>query len=102
MLYLSGITGLDPRTKQMAGETIEEQTRQAIDNCRSILAAAGATLDDVATVLVLLARPADFTGMNEAYAKAFPTDPPARAVSRLGPEIPGVLVSIMMTAAASS
>jgi 2-iminobutanoate/2-iminopropanoate deaminase len=36
--------------------------------------------------------------MNEAYAQFFPTDPPVRAVTRLGPELPGVLVSVMMTA----
>jgi 2-iminobutanoate/2-iminopropanoate deaminase len=97
-IYVSGTVGLDVKTGQMAGETIKEQTRQAILNCRSILAAAGATLDDVASVLVLLARPADFAGMNEEYAKFFAMDPPARAVTRLGVELPNVLVSIAMTA----
>ncbi len=99
MVYLSGIVGLEPSTNQMAGATIQEQTRQAIHNCRAILAAAGAKLEDVVTVLVLLARPSDFAGMNEEYAKFFPTEPPARAVTRLGVELPNVLVSIMMTAA---
>jgi 2-iminobutanoate/2-iminopropanoate deaminase len=102
MLYLSGIVGLDPRTNQMAGVTIQEQTRQAIQNCRAILGAAGAKLEDVVTVLVLLARPADFSGMNDEYAKFFAADPPARAVTRLGVELPNVLVSIMMTAAVAS
>jgi 2-iminobutanoate/2-iminopropanoate deaminase len=99
MVYLSGIVGLDPTTNQMAGGTIQEQTRQAIHNCRAILAAAGTKLEDVVTVLVLLARPSDFSGMNEEYAKFFPVDPPARAVARLGVELPNVLVSVMMTAA---
>jgi 2-iminobutanoate/2-iminopropanoate deaminase len=36
--------------------------------------------------------------MNEAYAAFFPTDPPARAVAKLGVELPNVLVSIKMTA----
>lgn len=36
--------------------------------------------------------------MNEAYAEVFANDPPARAVGRLGPELPGILVSILMTA----
>lgn len=99
MLYLSGITGMDPATKQMAGATIQEQTRQAMKNCAAILAAGGAGLDDVVSVLVLLARPGDFAGLNEEYARTFPTDPPARAVSKLGVEVPGLLVSIMMTAA---
>ena len=97
-IYTSGIVGLDPKTNQMAGTTIQEQTRQAIRNCENILRAGGATLDDVVEVHVLLTRPADFAGLNEEYAKFFPADPPARAVSRLGVEIPNVLVSIKMVA----
>ena len=46
----------------------------------------------------LLAQPDDFAGMNKAYAAVFAKDPPARAVARLGPELPGIRVSIMVTA----
>lgn len=97
-IYVSGTVGIDPKTKQLAGSTIQEQTRQAMINCESILRAAGAKLDHVVEVLVLLARPDDFSGLNEEYAKFFPSDPPARAVAKLGVELPGVLVSIKMTA----
>lgn len=97
-IYVSGTTGVDPKTNQMAGATIQEQTRQALINCRNILRAAGAELDHVVDVHVLLARPGDFAGLNEEYAKFFPTDPPARAVGKLGVELPNVLVSIKMTA----
>jgi reactive intermediate/imine deaminase len=97
-IYTSGIVGLDPQTQQMAGTTIQEQTRQAIRNCENILRAGGATLDDVVEVHVLLTRPADFAGLNEEYARFFRTDPPTRAVARLGVEIPNVLVSIKMVA----
>ena len=54
--------------------------QQALANCEAILRAAGASLDDVVDVLVLLARPADFAGLNEAYAKFFPRR--LRALSR--------------------
>jgi 2-iminobutanoate/2-iminopropanoate deaminase len=97
-VYVSGTAGIDPATGQLAGSTIQEQTRQALVNCESILRAAGAKLEDVVEVLVLLARPDDFPGLNEAYAKFFPADPPARAVAKLGVEIPNLLVSIKMTA----
>jgi 2-iminobutanoate/2-iminopropanoate deaminase len=100
-LYVSGIAGIDPVTNQLAGSTIQEQTRQALVNCRNILRAAGATLEDVVDVLVLLARPNDFAGLNEEYARFFPTDPPTRAVTKLGVELPNVLVSIKMTAVLS-
>ncbi len=97
-IYTSGIVGFDPKTNVPAGTTIQEQTRQAVINCETILRAAGATLANVVEVLVLLTRPGDFAGFNEAYATFFPTDPPVRAVAKLGVEFPNVLVSIKMTA----
>lgn len=98
VIYVSGTTGTDVTTGQLAGPAIQDQTRQAMRNCAAILAAGGATLDDVVQVTVLLADPADFGGLNAEYAATFPTEPPARAVAKLGVELPGVLVSIMMTA----
>lgn len=97
-VYVSGMVGMDPATGALAGPSIQEQTRQALRNCDAVLRAAGASLDDAVMVTVLLAHPEDFDGMNEAYAEVFANDPPARAVGRLGPELPGILVSILMTA----
>ena len=97
-IYVSGMTGVDVITNTMAGTTIRDQTRQALANCRAIVEAGGGTLADVVQVMVLLANPTDFAGMNEEYANAFPIEPPARAVTKLGVELPNVLVSIMMTA----
>jgi 2-iminobutanoate/2-iminopropanoate deaminase len=97
-IYVSGIVGIDPTTNQMAGPTIQDQTRQALVNCENILRAAGAKLENVVEVLVLLAKPEDFAGLNDEYAKFFPSDPPTRAVAKLGVEVPNVLVSIKMTA----
>ena len=91
-LYVSGMTGFD------AGETIQQQTTQALNNCLAIVEAGGGTKPDIAQVTVLLTHPEDFAGMNEAYAGFFPTEPPARAVTKLGVELSNVLVSISMTA----
>ena len=97
-VYVSGTVGIDTMTGKLAGATIQEQTRQALANCQAILEAALATMDDVVEVGVLLADPADLAGMNEEYALRFATEPPTRYVAKLGVEIPGVLVSIRMTA----
>jgi reactive intermediate/imine deaminase len=97
-VFVSGTTGVDPSTGVLAGPTIEDQTRQALVNCEAILRAGGASLDDVLEVGVLLSDPSDFAGMNEEYARWFPSDPPARYAAKLGAEIPGLLVSIRMTA----
>ncbi|MEO8020188.1 MAG: Rid family hydrolase [Pseudomonadota bacterium] len=97
-IYVTGVPGIDPVTRKVSGPTIQEQTRQALINCENILRAAGATLADVVEVQALLAKPDDFGGLNEEYAKFFRSDPPVRSVARLGPELPGVLVSIRMVA----
>jgi 2-iminobutanoate/2-iminopropanoate deaminase len=97
-IHVSGMVGLDVASGQLVGSTIQEQTRQALLNCLAVVEAASGRPEDVAQVTVLLARPEDFDGMNEAYAAVFATEPPTRAVARLGPELSGVLVSIMMTA----
>src|SRR5215211_843676 len=100
-ICVSGMTGTDPATGDLAGGTIQVQTRQAIANCLAILEAGGAGYDDIVEVGILLTNPADFARLNEEYARAFPTDPPARYVAKLGVELPGVLVSIRMTAITS-
>ena len=97
-VHISGIVGIDPSTGSLAGGTIQDQTRQALKNCESILHAGGANLDDVVEVGVLLTNPADFAGLNEEYARWFPSIPPARYVAKLGVDLPGLLVSIRMTA----
>jgi len=97
-VFVSGTTGIDPSTGALAGDNIQVQTRQALANCEAILQAGGATLDDVVDVGVLLADPDDFAGMNEEYARWFPANPPTRYAAKLGPQIPGLLVSIRMTA----
>ena len=97
-LIVSGIVGIDPSTGKLAGGTIQEQSRQALTNCDAILQAGGAKLDDVIEVGVLLTNPTDFGGFNEEYTRWFPSEPPARYVARLGVDLPGLLVSIRMTA----
>ena len=97
-VFVSGTVGIDPSSGSLAGETIQEQTRQALTNCRAILQAGGASLDDVVEVGILLADPADFAGLNEEWARWFPADPPTRHGVKLGVDVPGLLVSIRMTA----
>jgi reactive intermediate/imine deaminase len=97
-LLLSGIVGINPSTGSLVGDTIQDQTRQAMENCAAILEAGGASLDDVLEVGVLLTNAADFTGLNEEYARWFASEPPTRYVAKLGVELPGLLVSIRMTA----
>jgi 2-iminobutanoate/2-iminopropanoate deaminase len=97
-VLVSGIVGIDPSTGELAGDTIQDQTRQALKNCRTILEAGGADLDDVIEVGILLTHPDDFAGLNEEYGTWFPSQPPTRYVAKLGVDLPRLLVSIRMTA----
>lgn len=97
-VYVSGTVGVDVRTGETAGDTIQEQTRRALANCEAILKAAGAGWEDVVEIGILLTRPEDFAGLNEEYARWFPSASPARYVAKLGVELSGILVSIRATA----
>jgi 2-iminobutanoate/2-iminopropanoate deaminase len=85
-LFLSGQIALDPATGQLVGETAAEQTGQVMKNLAAVLAAAGATFDDLVKTTIFLADLNDFTAVNEVYGAVFSGVPPARAtveVSRL-------------------
>ena len=78
-VYASGQIALDPATGQLVAGGIAEQTEQVLKNVTAVLEAAGTRLDQVIKTTVFLADMAEFTAMNEVYAKFFVNDPPARA-----------------------
>ena len=55
------------------------QAEQAFANVRAILEAAGLGLENVVKTTVFLADLADFTAVNDAYARAFRAPFPARS-----------------------
>ncbi|MFW3146626.1 MAG: Rid family detoxifying hydrolase [Thermoplasmatota archaeon] len=78
-VFVSGQLGLVPGTRQFAGETIAEQTEQAMENIAAILDAACSSLEQVLKVTVYFEDLSDFSKFNEVYAGYFKDDPPARA-----------------------
>jgi len=97
-VYLSGQIGLDPVTGNLRDGT-EAQTRQVFANLKAVAAAAGATLDDMAKVTLLLVDMADFAQVNEIMASFFTQPYPARATYQVAAlpkgarvEVEGVLV----------
>ena len=80
-LFISGTSGVDPKSGSLAGAGIRTQTRQVLENIQAILAAAGATPDDVVHVQINLLNMADFAEMNRAYADFFSEPFPARTVT---------------------
>jgi 2-iminobutanoate/2-iminopropanoate deaminase len=78
-LFVSGQIALDPATMQIVEGDTAAQTARVLENLKGIVEAAGSSLDKAVKTTVYLKDMADFTAMNEVYAKYFPSDPPARA-----------------------
>ncbi len=74
----SGQTGIDPATGTLAEGGVAGQTDRVLQNVRAVLQAGGAELSDVVKTTVFLADMADFTAMNEVYARWFGDHKPAR------------------------
>jgi len=79
-LYLAGQVAIDPKTKKMMKDaSIEEQTKQVLENLKAVLEAAGMTMDNVVSSSVFMQDLNDFKAMNGVYATYFTKTPPARA-----------------------
>jgi 2-iminobutanoate/2-iminopropanoate deaminase len=79
LIYTAGQLGIVPGTKEFAGPDIETQTRQALENVKEVLEAAGSCLQHVVKTTVFLLDMAEFGRMNGVYAEFFPENPPARS-----------------------
>jgi 2-iminobutanoate/2-iminopropanoate deaminase len=92
LVYTAGQVAHDAGGALIEGG-IEEQTRQALENVRTCLEAAGCSLDDVQKVNAYLADLGDFEGYNGVYREFFAEPYPARTSVQAGLP-PGILVEI--------
>ena len=102
LVFVAGQGPFDPGSGAIVGETIQEQTRQAMRNVEAILSAAGSSLDRVANVLFLLTNPEDFAGFNEEWTRWFPTQPPARSGAKHPLANPEFRISLSVVAEAGA
>ena len=79
LVFIAGQAGIDPATGQVPEGGFAAEARQAFENLRTVLAAAGLGLDRVAKTTVYLTAADDFPAMNELFGEFFPTSPPTRA-----------------------
>ena len=100
LIFVSGQGPVDPATGRIVGDTIQEQTRQALRNVQAILEAAGSSMDRVVSATFVLSEPDDFPGLNEEWARWFPNDAPARSGARHPAPPPGVRISMAVIAEA--
>lgn len=78
-VYTAGQIALDPVSMDIVPGGVTEQTEQVMKNLKAILSAAGTDLQHVLKTTVFLADMADFTAMNEVYARHFGEHRPARS-----------------------
>ncbi len=78
-IYLSGQLGVAPSTGNLVSTDVREQTRQALENLKAVLAAAGATPAQVCKTTVFLTDMEDFAAVNAVYAQVFGVEAPARS-----------------------
>lgn len=97
-VYTAGQIPLDPKTGNFVEGGITTQTRQALENLKAVLEAAGSSLDQVVKAMVFLKNMADFAAMNEVYAEYLGNSKPARSTVAAA-ELPrGALIEIDLVA----
>lgn len=79
IIYLSGQIGNRIGTREVVPGGVRAETRQTLENIRTVLEAAGSSLAHVFKCTVFLADMAEYAAMNEVYASYFPVRPPARS-----------------------
>lgn len=100
-IYIGGQNGVD-ETGTVVSDDVAAQSVQAVENARTALAAAGASLDDVISWTVLLGASAD---LGAAYGAIAPTlaregAPPLVTAARVaGLGVPGALIEVSAVAA---
>jgi 2-iminobutanoate/2-iminopropanoate deaminase len=88
LLFVSGAGAHEPKTHKVVPGPISNQVKQCLENIKTVLEAAGSSLDKVLKCTVFLTDIADFPAMNEVYHTYFPTNPPARSTMAVK-DLPG-------------
>lgn len=78
VLYCSGTLPLDPATDELVTTSAGAETTRCLENLASVSRAAGTELARALRLTVFTTDLGSFDEINEAYARFFPGEPPAR------------------------
>lgn len=92
-VYVSGQLGIDPTTNNLV-DGIEAQAHQAFRNIRAVAQAAGAELDDIVKLSILMIDLGAFAKVNDIMAGYFKQPYPARATYQVAALPKGALIEI--------
>lgn len=93
-VFTSGQLGLDPATGKLAGESVQEQAKQALINLGEVLKSGGADYDSVLKTTVFLQNMSDFAEVNAIYGTFFKENCPARSCFAVAALPMGALIEI--------
>lgn len=96
LVFTAGMGPLDPETRQVVGDTIEEQTELTIDNLVAVLEEAGTSIDHAVKATVHLQDLGDFAAFNRVYERRFGDPKPVRTT--VGSNLLGIMVEIDLVA----
>jgi 2-iminobutanoate/2-iminopropanoate deaminase len=91
-LHVSGQVPRDFRSGALVGTTVEEQAHQVLANLRTVLAAGGATLDDVVATTIFLTNEEDWGAVNDIWKATFSKPYPSRTT--VGARLRGILIEV--------
>lgn len=94
LVFCSGQIPLDPATGAMVEGDVAAQTERVMKNLEAVLQKAGASFAHVVRCGIFLTDLGDFAKVNEVYARAFPSNPPARATVQVSALPRGAKVEI--------
>ncbi len=98
ILFVSGQIGKNPVTGALMTVDITTETKQVMDNVRSILTDAGMDFTHVAKATIFLTDMNDFAAVNEVYGSYFSKNFPARETVQVSMLPLGVNVEISVIA----
>ena len=98
-VFVSGQIALDPKTGEIVGTDVRQQTERVLENLKAILEASGAPLNHAVKTTVYLKDMNDFAAMNEVYGRYFNAAPPARTTVQAARLPKDALVEIDVVAA---
>ena len=97
LVFASGQIALDPKTGEMA-QGIEAQAHQALKNAQAVIAASGASWENVIKTTVFITNIDDFGKVNEIYATYFKQPYPARSCVEVSRLPKGALIEVEVIA----
>ena len=99
VLYTSGQIALNPLTMELVLDTIENETKQVMENMKEVLVAAGMTFENVIKATLFIMNMNDFAKINSVYATYFNEESaPARETVQVAGLPKGVSIEISMIA----